>query len=388
MAVRNVRIGGVLRLSREKIEVDPAAEYRQIGVYSWGKGLILRPKQPGASLSKLTYYRLTPNALILSNIQAWEAAIATSDGGAGEYIASQRFLPYLPIDEDEVSVAYVLQFLLSDPGMVLVRKASPGSVTRNRTLGIAAFENIEIPLPRIDEQRQIAARLDGLRDAVDQVDRTGDAAIAAVDRIEAELISGLLGDEVPFSEFVEINPSPERVSPETNVVFAPMAALSVSDGALLGAEVRQRSEVGAGYKQFSRGDIVFARITPSMQNGKSAIFADPQHRIGYGTSEFHVLRAKSPELTTAIHALVRSTWFKSLALRTFTGTAGQQRVPAAFLRNVLVPNIEDGRVRHSVENLKDLEDDRWRLRGLAKRRRELAAALPKAVRNEIFSKLV
>lgn len=162
MTAKRVRVGDVLRLRRDKIEPDMTQEYRQIGVYSWGKGIIENDPISGTDLSKVSYYRFPINALILSNIQAWEAAIAVSEERHHGFIASQRFLPYIPIRAGEVDVRYLCHYFLSDHGMVLIRKASPGSVTRNRTLGKAAFENLEVPLPGLDEQRAIAAHLDAV----------------------------------------------------------------------------------------------------------------------------------------------------------------------------------------------------------------------------------
>lgn len=387
MAVKKVRLGQVLQQASDVQDVHGELVYPQIGMLNFGRGTFKKSDLLGSETKYRTFQQVHAGQVIYSKLKAFEGALSIVPADHDEHFVSQEF-PTFDLNRNDVDPSYLLQVFRSEPFAGQLAQGSKGVGARRERLHPTTFLNIEIPLPPIDEQLRIAARLDSLRDAVDRVDRSDHAAIAAVDRIEAELVSGVLGDGVPLRDFVEINPSPEKVPADIDVVFAPMAALDVERGTLAGAGVLRRSEVGAGYKQFSRGDIVFARITPSMQNGKSAIFDDPQRRIGYGTTEFHVIRAKSPELTTAIHALVRSTWFKSLAMRSFTGTAGQQRVPAVFLRNVLVPNINDPRVRHAIENLKDLEDDRWRLRGLANRRRELATALPKAVRNEIFSKLV
>ncbi|NEK87049.1 restriction endonuclease subunit S [Blastococcus saxobsidens] len=183
----------MLRLERTKITPDPAAAYRQIGVYSWGKGIIENEAIPGAELSKVTYYRFPPNALILSNIQAWEAAIAVStERQAEEFIASQRFLPYVPIREGEVEARYLLHFFLSDPGMVLIRKASPGTVTRNRTLGMKAFEDLVVPLPDVTAQSVMVGRLDQLADIATLIERQRAVAVALPQAARNEIFSKLV----------------------------------------------------------------------------------------------------------------------------------------------------------------------------------------------------
>ncbi|KWT58411.1 hypothetical protein ADL21_29490 [Streptomyces albus subsp. albus] len=75
-------------------------------------------------------------------------------------IGSHRFMTYTPID-DRADMGYLRYFFLSDNGLSLIQKASPGAAGRNRTLGIKAFERIQVPLPPdTDDQRRIAEQLD------------------------------------------------------------------------------------------------------------------------------------------------------------------------------------------------------------------------------------
>lgn len=179
-------------MQRTKIAPDPREVYRQIGIYSWGKGVIENDPIGGSELSKVEYYRFPSRALLLSNIQAWEAAIAVSDERhAEEFIASQRFLPYVPLDPTEVDTKYLLHFFLSDPGISLIRKASPGTVTRNRTLGIKAFEELSVPLPSITEQCSIVARLEQLAEVATLAERQYELAAALPQAARNEAFSGL-----------------------------------------------------------------------------------------------------------------------------------------------------------------------------------------------------
>jgi len=389
VTVRHVRVGDVLRLERTRITPQPAATYRQIGIYSWGKGIIENETISGAELSKVAYYRFPSNALILSNIQAWEAAIAVStERHAAEFVASQRFLPYVPTREDEVDTRYLLHFLLSDPGMALIRKASPGSVTRNRTLGISAFEDLIVPIPNLSDQQKMASRIARYESAVSSV-TLGDVApaVRVLDQIESEaVLSRIAKGGVMLSALAEVNPRPGRDLP-TEVHFVPMADVDEHRGEVIGDRLVDRYDLGAGYKRFLAGDIVFARITPCMQNGKTAIFRGDLAPVGYGSTEFHVLRPLATETTGALHTLLRTRWFRDLAKGRFTGTAGQQRVPAAFLQNVLVPDMSSPEGAELAAQLKDLDAQRRHLLKLQKAKTQVALALPKAARNEVFSKL-
>lgn len=158
MTVRRVRIGDVLELQRRPVEIDSLAEYVAIGVRSFGKGIFHYPPTPGNELSKLRFFEIVPDELVLSNIKAWEGAIAVSSAAEQGVIGSNRFLSYRPVG-DEADVSYLRFFLLSEAGLPLIQRASPGSADRNRTLAIERFEALKIPLPTIEEQERTATRL-------------------------------------------------------------------------------------------------------------------------------------------------------------------------------------------------------------------------------------
>lgn len=158
------RVGDVLRLERIAVEPDPGVEYASIGIRSFGKGIFHYDPKPGDQLGSLRFFELRPERLVVSNIKGWEGAIAVSAEVDAGTIASNRFLTYVPVD-DEIDVRWACWYFLSDRGIAQIQRASPGSADRNRTLAIDRFEALEIPLPRIDEQRRIARSIDHLQGA-------------------------------------------------------------------------------------------------------------------------------------------------------------------------------------------------------------------------------
>lgn len=159
MSARRVRVGDVLRLERTPVEPDPTRDYTTIGVRSFGKGIFHYDPKPGDELGKLRFFELRPDRLVVSNIKGWEGAVGVSAESDAGCIASNRFLIYSPVD-DWVDVRWARWFFLSEAGLPLIQHASPGSADRNRTLAIERFENLEIPLPPIEEQIEVAAHLD------------------------------------------------------------------------------------------------------------------------------------------------------------------------------------------------------------------------------------
>jgi len=121
------------------------------------------------------------------------------------------------------------------------------------------------------------------------------------------------------------------------VSFVPMAAVDERLGAITAQKDRPIAEVSKGYTPFEDGDVLFAKITPCMENGKIALARNLTNGIGRGSTEFHVLRSGSHVLGEYVYHFVRQVRFRNEAKRNFTGTAGQQRVPKSFVENSLIP---------------------------------------------------
>jgi type I restriction enzyme S subunit len=100
---------------------------------------------------------------------------------------------------------------------------------------------------------------------------------------------------------------------------------------------RPYGEVKKGYTCFQEGDVLFAKITPCMQNGKSAIARGLVDRLGFGSTEFHVLRPSAGVTSEWIHLWLRQQHILEDAARHFTGAVGQQRVPADYLALLNIP---------------------------------------------------
>lgn len=147
--------------------------------------------------------------------------------------------------------------------------------------------------------------------------------------------------EVPLPEAVEINPRrPSLISlrAEDPVTFVPMPAVSEKTASIEMAEVRGYGEVKKGFTYFEENDVLFAKITPCMENGKSALSVGLSNGIGFGSTEFHVLRAKQNILNPKfLHYFIRQESFRNSAKSRMRGAVGQQRVPKDFLDTVLLP---------------------------------------------------
>lgn len=159
MTTQRARVGEVLKLQRRQVIVEPRAEYEEIGIRSFGRGIFHKEPVSGLELGGKRVFRIEPGDLVLSNVFAWEGAIATASEAERGRIGSHRFMTFTPAD-DRIDISWARWFFLSEPGLELIRKASPGSAGRNRTLAMDRFEALEFSLPSIGEQRRVARRLD------------------------------------------------------------------------------------------------------------------------------------------------------------------------------------------------------------------------------------
>jgi type I restriction enzyme, S subunit len=174
--------------------------------------------------------------------------------------------------------------------------------------------------------------------------------------------------ESPMSDIAEINPRRPgdiRELPDEHLVtFVPMPAVCGATGAITNAERRPLSDVRKGFTYFAEGDVIFAKITPCMQNGKSAIARGLANGLGFGSTEFHVIR---PDLRKAIpewlHFYVRRQSFRQEGVHHFRGAVGQQRVPPQYLAGAVVSYPESvdeqrrivARIRECMERIDEIE---------------------------------
>jgi type I restriction enzyme S subunit len=144
-----------------------------------------------------------------------------------------------------------------------------------------------------------------------------------------------------LTDIAEINPKLLKTnlpSLETPISFVPMAAVDADQYTIVDAETKPLRDVVKGFTPFKNGDVLFAKITPCMENGKIVIAENLTNNIGYGSTEFHVLRPKDNFVSSEwLLWFVRRKEFREKAKSAFTGTAGQQRVPTSFLQNIKVP---------------------------------------------------
>jgi len=238
---------------------------------------------------------------------------------------------------------YLAWFIFSqrDSLVNIQRGATIKGLTRND------IEGLQIPLPPVEEQQRIAAIIQELMQEVERAGAACEKQLEAAKALPAAYLREVFESEESkkwerkkLAEVCQINPSrPKNFhrSPNSLTSFVPMVAVDEKTGTISKPEVVQYSKVSKGYTYFEENDVLFAKITPCMQNGKHVIAKSLIDGIGLGTTEFHVLRPNNEVLSEWVWYFIRQPHFLEEAAVYFTGAVGQQRVPVIFLSDYIVP---------------------------------------------------
>ena len=144
------------------------------------------------------------------------------------------------------------------------------------------------------------------------------------------------------------------VKDEHLVHFVPMAATDEEFGGVDVSQLRPLREVRKGYTSFVEGDVLFAKITPCMENGKGGLVPRLPHKHAFGSTEFHVLRPSEAITSLWLAHFLSQAEFRKIARRNMTGTAGQLRVPTKWLETVCLPVPPLSEQTRIVEKLEEL----------------------------------
>ena len=189
-------------------------------------------------------------------------------------------------------------------------------------------------------------------------------------------------DNVKLSKvaYINLGGAYKGKSPDMPISFVPMEVVdeTFSEIITMGETTIAQS---SGFTKFREGDLLWAKITPCMQNGKSAIARNLINGLGCGSTEFFVMRPKDDRLAIEyLHVVLHMKCVRKTAMLYFGGSAGQQRVPSSYLENFdlpLPPKEKQMEIAHHVYDLrqraKTLREEGKRVLEEAKQNVELMA---------------
>lgn len=163
-------------------------------------------------------------------------------------------------------------------------------------------------------------------------------------------------DNIPLSHLAYINPNTRLPHKDEKMMISFIPMESVNE---IYAEINDNKNCivaeSKGFTRFQEGDLLWAKITPCMENGKSAIAKDLINGYGCGSTEFHVIRPKNNDLLVEyIHSLLHMRIVRRTAKLYFGGSAGQQRVATDFLESFNVPLPSKAKQQEIVDYIADI----------------------------------
>jgi type I restriction enzyme, S subunit len=377
------RIGAIMHLERRVVQVDPSHDYQEIGIRSFGRGIFHKEPTSGVRLGSKRVFWIEPGDLLLNNVFAWEGAIAVADEKQRGLIGSHRFMTYV-VDRDRTCAHYLLYYFLSDVGLEAIRGASPGSAGRNRTLGIEAFESLEIPLPPIAMQREIAANLEKILSRIKDVEerlthRAPSSLLALLPSLTQATFESCCSDRQPvaaLADFVTDTVHPGE-DPGKADVFIGLQHIESHSGRLLGS-TPLGDEKGRKFR-FQPGDVVYGYLRPYLNK----VWVADRH--GLCSVDQYVLRPKrNVGAGLLAHALrCRSTLDEAIRL---THSLQLPRLRSSLLSAIEIPAC----VKRSADLEDQLDDATRRIGQLVDRRdhqMKIVAALETAALNRAFTSL-
>ncbi len=239
-----------------------------------------------------------------------------------------------------------------------------GTGTSIPQLTVPMLKDKFIPVPPLAEQQRIVDRIERMFLKLDEVKENVQNVIYGFENRKSAILHKAFNGEltakwrkengisfaswgnVVMDDVCVINPpklNTKDLDDNLKVSFVPMASLSEIYGEIIDSQIRLLKDVKSGFTSFKEGDVVFAKITPCMENGKCAIVGKLVNNIGYGTTEFYVFRCGEKLFNRYLYHILRHKSFRDKAKAEMTGAVGQQRVPKSFLQkySLYLPSYDE-----------------------------------------------
>lgn len=269
-----------------------------------------------------------------------------------------------------------IHYILRDKRVLESARNSFGGSAGQQRVSSSYLKSIKIPLPPMEVQQQIVDIYTSAQKAKQAKDEEAKSLLESINTFLLEIldiasnqqyekksifsttISNLVGQRFDVSSYkehfemisnkypnrelsslVEIDPAIKFSSPnkDTTISFIPMECIDEKYG-----EISEQREISIskikGYTKFEEGDLLWAKITPCMQNGKSAIARHLKNGVGCGSTEYYVIRPKTEDLLIDyVYLILRHPEVLKSAQNSFGGSAGQQRVSSQYIKSIVIP---------------------------------------------------
>lgn len=259
---------------------------------------------------------------------------------------------------DSINTAY-FRYLAKSAAFIALLKLCVTGIREGQNIDYKKLKEHKIPVPPRAEQDQIVRFLDWKVSEINKLISISRKKAVEYRELRKAVIdqgvlhgftnTGVIHSEIhwlgdipqgwkvmPLKRICKVNASIveqiRKADDNDMVTFLPME--NVSETGLLDCSIKRTvAEVKTGFSSFAKGDVVVAKITPCFENGKGACLDSLDTEIGFGTTEFINLRPSKNVLSKYLYMITVTRPFRKFGESVMTGSAGQKRVPASFIKN-------------------------------------------------------
>ncbi|MDE5772518.1 MAG: N-6 DNA methylase [Ruminococcus sp.] len=316
--------------------------------YFTGKNLWVSISEMNGQIITDTKEKITDEAVKNSNVKlvpkgttllSFKLSIGKTAVAGADLYTNEAIAALVPISNN-VKNEYLFALFSGH----LIDLHNVGDKAFGKSLNSTYLKNeVKIPIPPmsvqqsiIDECKKIKAEYDTTRMDIDEYHKKAEELFDNLDIIAKTGGYRL----IKLSDVCDFNISKSEISEiadDTPVSFIEMASVS-NDGHITNQVTKSLSDVkNGGYTYFAEGDILIAKITPCMENGKCAVATGLKNGIGFGSSEFHTFRCKADILNKYLFGYLNRSEIRKKAEAVMTGASGHRRVPISFYEYLMIP---------------------------------------------------
>lgn len=370
-----VELSKVMKRVKEPITIKDELTYKRITVRLYGQGVHQRDELLGKDIGTKRQFVVHAGQLVASRIDARNGAFGIIPDGLDGAIVTNDFWLF----DVKGALPQFLMMVLSSAQFQQHWQAQSSGTTNRQRVNEDDLLATKIPLPSINEQtalvekynetfaesEELNKKANNLETEIEDYlfqqltilplssQKTNNSLLVKTNfknlvgwgaRINCnpikpqEMFQSNRYKNARLEYFGELNPITKFPTDINEISFIPMECVSDIYGEVIETYDGNTSD-SKGYTKFKEKDILWAKITPCMQNGKCAIAKNLKNGFGYGSTEFHVFRANRNALPEYIYCFLRSKRLREVAISYFTGSVGQQRVGADFLSALTIPKL-------------------------------------------------
>ena len=287
-------------------------------------------------------------------------------GLAGAYnVALMKTIP----NADRLSkgwlYAYLNSSLFQKPLLEVSKRSAQNGFSKDE------ISDFNLPLPPLSEQQRIVDKLDAAFAEIDLAIELASQQLSLFDDLAYRLTEALTHSENHqtrrLSDLTEIQPpkklSRDKLSDSDDVTFMGMDRLGIEQKYSTSDEVKTLSDAYKSYQYFEENDLLLAKITPCFENGKLSIANQLVNGVGFGSSEFVVIRTGSELITDYAYYSLLCRQFRREGEKNMSGAVGHKRVTKDYIANYVlsIPTVEE-----QIKITKKL-DDVWKHREIGQK---------------------